>query len=164
MTDQRIGVARPPQVYNGTDTAKFKRTPEMAAEALTRYPCATPDNAFVVGCIGSYEERKAQSLLLRAAKLLIDDGRLPNIHCLLVGEGPDKEMLAGLITELGLEAPSLRSLALHPSLITRARLRGAIIAIISITSLAHHTSSASRRTRIVRILYLMLIRSAQTHT
>jgi glycosyltransferase involved in cell wall biosynthesis len=91
-------------VYNGTDTAKFKRTPEMAAEALTRYPWATPDNAFVVGCIGSYEERKAQSLLLRAAKLLIDDGRLPNIHCLLVGEGPDKEMLAGLITELGLEA------------------------------------------------------------
>jgi len=37
-------------VYNGTDTAKFKRTPEMAAEALKRYPCATPDNAFVVGC------------------------------------------------------------------------------------------------------------------
>ena len=40
-------------VYNGTDTAKFKRTPEMATEALTRYPCATPDNAFVVGCTWS---------------------------------------------------------------------------------------------------------------
>jgi glycosyltransferase involved in cell wall biosynthesis len=89
-------------VYNGTDTAKFKRTPEMADEALKRYPCATPDNAFVVGCIGSYEERKAQSLLLKAAKKLIDDGRLPNIHCLLVGEGPDKEMLSNLITELGI--------------------------------------------------------------
>ena len=89
-------------VYNGTDTAKFKRTPEMAAECLTRYPCATPENAFVVGCIGSYEERKAQSLLLKAAKMLIDDGRLPNIHCLLVGEGPDKEMLSNLITELGI--------------------------------------------------------------
>tara|TARA_B110001452_G_scaffold89839_1_gene73767 strand:- start:555 stop:860 length:306 start_codon:yes stop_codon:yes gene_type:complete len=55
-----------------------------------------------VGCIGSYEERKAQSLLLKAAKKLIDDGRLPNIHCLLVGEGPDKEMLTGLIDELGI--------------------------------------------------------------
>ena len=74
-------------VYNGTDTAKFKRTPEMADEALKRYPCATPENAFVVGCIGSYEERKAQSLLLKAAKKLIEDGRLLNIHCLLVGEG-----------------------------------------------------------------------------
>ena len=91
-------------VYNGTDTKKFNRTPEMAVEALKRYPCATPDGAFVVGCIGSYEERKAQSLLLKAAKKLIDDGRLPNIHCLLVGEGPDKEMLTKLITELGIEA------------------------------------------------------------
>ena len=58
----------------------------------------------MVGCIGSYEERKAQSLLLKAAKKLIDDGRLPNIHCLLVGEGPDKEMLTGLIDELGIGA------------------------------------------------------------
>ena len=70
-------------VYNGTDTAKFKRTPDMAAEALKRYPCATPENAFVVGCIGSYEERKAQSLLLKAAKKLVDDKKLPNIHCLV---------------------------------------------------------------------------------
>ena len=37
---------------------------------LHPYRCATPDNAFVVGCIGSYEERKAQSLLLKAAKKL----------------------------------------------------------------------------------------------
>ena len=55
-----------------------------------------------MGCIGSYEERKAQSLLLKAATKLIEDGRLPNIHCLLVGEGPDKEMLTGLIDELGI--------------------------------------------------------------
>ena len=26
----------------GTDTKKFNRTPEMAVEALKRYPCATP--------------------------------------------------------------------------------------------------------------------------
>ena len=102
-------------IYNGTDTAKFKRTPEMAEEALKRYPCATPDNAYVVGCIGSYEERKAQSLLLKAAKQLIDDGRLPNIHCLLVGEGPDKEMLEGLITELGIsDHVSLMSFTKEP--------------------------------------------------
>ena len=55
-------------VYNGTDTTKFQRTPEMAVECKKRYPCATPENAYVVGCIGSYEERKAQSLLLKAAK------------------------------------------------------------------------------------------------
>ena len=91
-------------VYNGTDTKKFKRTPEMvrltptltltltlaltlaltltltltvaltltltvtpnqAVEALKRYPCATPDGAFVVGCIGSYEEREGVRARLR---------------------------------------------------------------------------------------------------
>ena len=35
-------------MHDGTDTAKFKRTPEMAEECVKRYPCATPDNAFVV--------------------------------------------------------------------------------------------------------------------
>jgi glycosyltransferase involved in cell wall biosynthesis len=88
-------------VYNGTDTSKFQRTPEMAVEAWKRYPCV--EGAYVVGCIGSYETRKAQSLLLKAAKLLIDDGRLSNIYCLLVGEGPDKDMLQSLIQELRLQ-------------------------------------------------------------
>ena len=59
-------------VYNGTDTTRFKRTPEMKVEAFKRYPCV--DGSYVVGCIGSYEERKAQIVLLKAAKKLIDDG------------------------------------------------------------------------------------------
>ena len=36
----------------------------------------------------------------QAAKKLVDSGRLPNIHCLFVGEGPDKQMLLDLIAEL----------------------------------------------------------------
>lgn len=90
-------------LQNGTDTKRFHRTPEMAVEAQKRYPCATPDGAFVVACIGSYEARKTQSLLLKAAKKLIDSGRLSNIHCLFVGEGPDKPMLSALIEELELQ-------------------------------------------------------------
>ena len=150
-------------VYNGTDTAKFKRTPEMAGIALERYPCATPDNAFVVGCIGSYEERKAQSLLLKvrdehprapqisllpwpsmacffsstpptyactvvrlwmfrqAAKSLIDSGKLPNIHCLFVGEGPDKEMLQKMITDDGCASRARSSDSTLYFLLSRAR-------------------------------------------
>jgi len=88
-------------VYNGTDTSKFKRTPEMAVEAKVRYPLS--DGDYVVGCIGSFEARKAQSVLLQAAKKLVDSARLPNIHCLFVGEGPDKQMLLDLIAELKLE-------------------------------------------------------------
>ena len=54
----RIVLQSPSPAVAGTDTKKFNRTPEMAVEALKRYPCATPDKAFVVGCIGSYEEGK----------------------------------------------------------------------------------------------------------
>jgi len=100
---EQIGI--PPDlvtnVYNGTDTTRFRRTPEMAIEAVRRYPCV--EGAYVVGCIGSYEERKAQIVLLEAAKKLIDDGRLPNIYCLFVGEGPDKDMLQSKIEEYGLQ-------------------------------------------------------------
>lgn len=88
-------------LYNGTDITKFQRTPEMAVEAMKRYPCI--EGAYVVGCIGSFEERKAQSLLLQAAKKLIEDYRLPRIYCLFVGEGPDRDMLASLIEDLGLQ-------------------------------------------------------------
>ena len=42
---------------------------------------------------------------MRAAKQLIDDGRLPNVHCLFVGEGPDMEILTALIDELGFNTP-----------------------------------------------------------
>jgi glycosyltransferase involved in cell wall biosynthesis len=77
----------------------------MAVEANKRYPCV--EGAFVVGCIGSFEERKAQKVLLQAAKKLIEDGRLPHIYCLFVGEGPDKEMLANMIEDLGLQNNAL---------------------------------------------------------
>ena len=88
-------------VYNGTDVERFRRTPEMKIECMKRYPCV--EGAYVVGCIGSFEPRKAQSVLLKAAKKLIDDGRLPNIYCLMVGEGPDKEMLIKLMEDLDLK-------------------------------------------------------------
>ena len=87
-------------VYNGTDTKKFQRTPDMAVEALRRYPLA--DGCFAVGCIGSFEERKGQSVLLKAIKKL-KDSSIPNIHGLFVGEGPDKDMLLGLIDDLGIK-------------------------------------------------------------
>ena len=88
-------------VYNGTDINKFKRTEDMAEECVKRYPLT--EGAFVVGCIGSFEPRKGQKYLLDAAKMLVDDGRIPNIHLLMVGEGRDKEMLQGKVEELGLQ-------------------------------------------------------------
>ena len=60
-------------IYNGTDTKKFNRTPEMAVEAINRYPLV--EGSFVVGCIGSFEARKAQSVRRR-----------PCAHCCALSE------------------------------------------------------------------------------
>ena len=42
-------------------------------------------------------------MVLDATKMLVEDKRIPNIHVLMVGEGPDKEMLVTQIADLGLQ-------------------------------------------------------------
>jgi len=87
-------------IYNGTDTQRFKRTPEMAVEAKKRYPI--PEGRFVVGSIGRFVAVKGQKILLRAAKKLIDSGKLPNVHLLMVGEGELKEEIDAMVKEFNL--------------------------------------------------------------
>ena len=61
-----------------------------------------PENAFpVIGCIGTYEERKGQIVLLESIKDLVN-GALPNAHLVLVGEGPDELMLKENVKKFGL--------------------------------------------------------------
>jgi len=87
-------------VYQGTDVKRFTRSAARAAEARRRY--SLPETAGpVIGCIGSFEERKGQVELLAA----IDSVRkeLPDVLLLLVGDGPDEEMLKRRVHEMGLE-------------------------------------------------------------
>ena len=86
-------------VYQGTDVATFTPDHERAAEARTRYPL--PADAFpVLGSIGSFEPRKGQVKLLDA----VDRARrsLPNVHVMLVGDGPDEAMLREYAAERNL--------------------------------------------------------------
>ena len=87
-------------VYQGTDVATFTPTPERAAEARVRYPL--PDDAFpVLGSIGSFEPRKGQVKLLDAVAQV--RRTFPNVHVVLVGDGPDEAMLRDYVVERGLE-------------------------------------------------------------
>ena len=78
-------------IYQGVDSKRFRSSESLRAGSLRRYPLkedATP----VIGCIGSFEERKGQSILLETMAEL-RDGLLPEAHLLLVGDGPQKEKI-----------------------------------------------------------------------
>jgi len=88
-------------IYQGVDVERFKSIPEVRAEAQRRY--ALPDQAeFVLACVGSYEERKGQMVLLEALASLVQGGRR-GIHLMLVGNGPDEDMLRKQVHQMGLD-------------------------------------------------------------
>jgi glycosyltransferase involved in cell wall biosynthesis len=86
-------------IYQGVDLQRFQPSPEMRVEAQKHY--SLPANATpILGCIGSFEERKGQSVLLKALSLAKKN--LPDIHLLLVGDGIDESKLRKQAKELDL--------------------------------------------------------------
>jgi glycosyltransferase involved in cell wall biosynthesis len=87
-------------IYQGVDTQRFRSTEEGKKEAKKRY--LLPENAApVLTSVGSFEHRKGQPLLFEALEQLVR-GPLPDIHLMLVGDGPDEALLRKLAEELGL--------------------------------------------------------------
>lgn len=88
-------------IYQGTDIHRFQSTAATRVEALKRYPLP-PQASPVLGCIGSFEDRKGQAVLFQAVSQLAASA-YPNIHLLLVGDGPDEAKLRTLVKAMGLE-------------------------------------------------------------
>ncbi len=87
-------------IYQGTEVDRFVSTEESKKEALKRYPL--PENAApILASVGSFEERKGQTILLQAVEKL-SKGSMPNVHAMFVGDGPDEEMLKAKVKELGI--------------------------------------------------------------
>lgn len=88
-------------IYQGTDVDRFSPSDEGKHEARKRYELV--DNAApIIGIIGSLEERKGHPVLFEAVAELKKE-KLPNIHLMVVGDGPDAEMLQSLVKVLGIE-------------------------------------------------------------
>jgi glycosyltransferase involved in cell wall biosynthesis len=87
-------------VYQGTEVSRF--TPDEARRrvAENRYPLPR-DAAPILGNVGSFEHRKGQVVLLEAVAEM--RRTLPNVHLILVGDGPDEELLRAKVGEMGLE-------------------------------------------------------------
>jgi len=87
-------------IYQGTEVKRFTSNKERKRDSFTRYPL--PENASpVLGNVGMFEERKGQFILLEAISKLIK-GPFPNLHLILVGEGPDEQMLKNKVIKMGL--------------------------------------------------------------
>jgi len=89
-------------IYQGTDTERFTPSESNRREAQRRYPL--PENASpILGSIGSFEHRKGHPVLFEALAELVK-GNLPNVHLMMVGDGPDELMLKENVTRLGMES------------------------------------------------------------
>lgn len=88
-------------IYQGVDVRRFQSSPEMQAEARKRYPLPAKTR-LVLGCVGSFEARKGQAVLLEVVSQLAN-GAFPDIHLMLVGDGPDEDKLRTLVKTMNLE-------------------------------------------------------------
>jgi glycosyltransferase involved in cell wall biosynthesis len=89
-------------VYLGVDSKRFRSSERLRAESIRRYPLKE-NAAPVIGCIGSFEERKGQSILLETM-VELRDGLLPEAHLLLIGDGPQKEEIIDRIGRMDLSS------------------------------------------------------------
>jgi glycosyltransferase involved in cell wall biosynthesis len=61
-----------------------------------------PGDGILVGSVGRLDEQKGYDVLIRAARLVVDEQ--PNVYFAIAGQGPLRAILSRLITDLGLNA------------------------------------------------------------
>jgi glycosyltransferase involved in cell wall biosynthesis len=90
-----VPAARCRVIHNGIDFAALR----PARDHRLRDQLGIPREALVIGAVGSLIERKGFDLLIQAAAHLSNQ----NLHLVIAGDGPEKDRLAGLATQAGLQ-------------------------------------------------------------
>ncbi|HYW90924.1 MAG TPA: glycosyltransferase family 4 protein [Gammaproteobacteria bacterium] len=85
-------------VHNGVDTETFR--PDAGSRARTREELGYSDSDFVLGIAARLWRYKRHDLLLHAVARA--RATCPNLHLLVIGDGPDGAALEGLARELGI--------------------------------------------------------------
>ncbi|MFT3735716.1 MAG: glycosyltransferase [Rhodocyclaceae bacterium] len=88
-------------VRNGVDLGDLRRVDDEAMQGYRR-AVGIPDGALVVGSVFRFWEEKRPMLWLQMAALLAD--RYPDIHFLVVGEGPLRREMESFINAHGLKS------------------------------------------------------------
>ena len=84
-------------IYNGIDTTRFDPARVVGVD---RRELGIPDDTPIAGITAVFREEKAHEVLLRALPLV--EARVPGIHALLVGDGPERGRIESVIEELGI--------------------------------------------------------------
>ncbi len=87
------------QIYQGIDLDYFKQNDSKPSQLNLHLLDSSP----IIGCIGSLESRKGQKFLLKAINQ-VKNTDLPNIHVLIVGDGPDDAQLKDIVKKLKLQS------------------------------------------------------------
>lgn len=94
--------ARPEQmhlIYNGLDLDRFTRiTPELRVQKREEWKIA--DHELLVGSVANLRDVKNLDLLVYAAATLKVE--FPRVKWVIVGDGPDRDRLSGLLADHGL--------------------------------------------------------------
>ncbi len=85
-------------IYQGTDVDRFQSTEAGKREAMRRYPLP-PNASPILASVGSFEHRKGHPILFEAIYKLVA-GPLPNVHLMMVGDGPDEKALKDKANEI----------------------------------------------------------------
>lgn len=94
------GAKRVQVIPNGINTEALLAA--AAREGSSRQALGIAPDAFVLGCVGRFVPFKNQKDLIEACARLRT--RYPQIHCLMVGIGPEEEHLRTLVQERQLES------------------------------------------------------------
>jgi glycosyltransferase involved in cell wall biosynthesis len=87
-------------IYNGVDLIKFGKRFDREAVGLARRELGLPPDQPVVGIVANLSRQKDYPTLLRAAARVV--GQNPEVHFLIVGDGPLRASLEAETARLGL--------------------------------------------------------------
>ncbi|PWI46846.1 hypothetical protein CEE45_14750 [Candidatus Heimdallarchaeota archaeon B3_Heim] len=99
ISEYRIPEEKIKLLYQGIDL-KYFGSKEETKESLLKDKLSAYKP--VIGCIGSLEHRKGQIHLLKAINV-IRKNEIPNIHLLIVGDGPDEKLLKEKVNKLNMQ-------------------------------------------------------------
>ncbi|MBI5077610.1 glycosyltransferase family 4 protein [Candidatus Falkowbacteria bacterium] len=88
-------------IYHGVDFEKYKKQEDLFGSMADVKSIAAERNNFRIGCVSRLEKLRGLEYLIKAVDLLKE--RIPEIDCVIVGEGTERKNLIWLAEQLDLQ-------------------------------------------------------------